>query len=750
MLRGVVVLCLSLLACASPTNRLLDGGADADADASVECTGDRDGDGICNEKDVCPDVADPTQLDLDHDHRGWPCDPVESFSLPALDTLDVPPRGWVSWDLASVVVPTSCVASSLCEHAFFAAGADGYVVAHSDSTDPAESWMKASRFEGPVVTGDGQILLSRWQGVGGDTVAVDLASKTAVVRANGVYESAIVDGGGRPIIMQMTRYDAGTRTLVEPRGSNELRVVATTPQRFVTPEFVGTRGDLHLADDPYPLLAEEDGGAPPAHHLRSFHPGSNDLTELSPVVTGLKLMAPVPTFKEFTPIANMNAWPTMRQPWCGQTDADGASLYQSTSNGVQKLAVPMTYCFGFTSTMVGETQLLAGNVDVNHDNTEHYAVAFVRAGIVRPVVVDVPYRLARIHGHDLIALTFTPTLPGAPTPVWAILPDSTTRLLASNLTHVQVSVAGQVVHVVGLDEAAQQVVVIRYRVGSPPVSTPVVLFGSGGPWIVTTAEGGAIASSDGSMSIAPSSSLTFGPLEAMGAVTGGARGDKTILFSGSYGSEGLVPGGAFAYDEVAGQPRLTRLTALPDNDPFFGVLIDPPVGPPGEYFAFSGGTQPCQIGRLRIAATGEPALQTIACTAAAYEYGALGITRDGDVIAGNNRWHATPNDLYRLGPNGPELLTNTGRIYPIVDRSFVPSLIAGWVSLGSGSNPSVCLDEAPKRCWAVPGGAFPVDIAVENAAGPGPAKAAVLLHQHVGANEQLTIVRTLGPGEPGL
>ena len=360
MLRGVGVVCLLLTSCSAPSERPVDGGADDDA--SVDCTGDRDSDGVCDEHDVCPDVADPAQVDLDGDHRGWSCDPVETFSFPAIDSGGVYlSPGWISWDAAAALVPTSCLDfPNVCEHALFAVGTTGHVLAHSDSSDPAEDWMKAPRFEGPVVTSDGQILLSRWHGNGGDTVGVDLSSKSAVVRTNSVYESSVVDGQGHPSILQMTQYDLGLRTLVEPRGGNELHVVATTPQSFVVPEVANQRGDRHLADDPYPLLAEKYVSLPRGDHLRSFHPGMDALTELSPVVDGVEQLAPVPTFGYFSPL-NMNALPTMRQPWCGYTAADGATLFQSSSSGVERLPVPMTYCFGFTSTMVGDTQLLVVN-----------------------------------------------------------------------------------------------------------------------------------------------------------------------------------------------------------------------------------------------------------------------------------------------------------------------------------------------------------------------------------------------------
>jgi hypothetical protein len=78
-----------LVACgrSQPSNG--DGGVDAMSDAPpdgpIPCPSvdDRDGDGICDAVDVCPDVYDPGQADLDHDGIGWMCDPVESTTLDA-------------------------------------------------------------------------------------------------------------------------------------------------------------------------------------------------------------------------------------------------------------------------------------------------------------------------------------------------------------------------------------------------------------------------------------------------------------------------------------------------------------------------------------------------------------------------------------------------------------------------------------------------------------------------------------------
>src|SRR5262249_20862244 len=107
--------------------------------------------------------------------------------------------------------------------------------------------------------------------------------------------------------------------------------------------------------------------------------------------------------------------------------------------------------------------------------------------------------------------------------------------------------------------------------------------------------------------IAPSSSLTFTYYVALHDAVGGARRGHTVVLNGVDGAAGMM-GAAFAYDEVAGQPRLTRLSA--DAAAFHGGLVDINSAQPSEYFAFSPG---CQFGRIRVDGTGTPFLESSSC-----------------------------------------------------------------------------------------------------------------------------------------
>ena len=79
--------------CASARERGEDAGVDGGTDAAptpdttdawIRDAGpcaDRDEDGVCDAVDVCPDVADPAQIDVDGDGVGWLCDTVEELGL---------------------------------------------------------------------------------------------------------------------------------------------------------------------------------------------------------------------------------------------------------------------------------------------------------------------------------------------------------------------------------------------------------------------------------------------------------------------------------------------------------------------------------------------------------------------------------------------------------------------------------------------------------------------------------------------
>jgi hypothetical protein len=78
--RGGPALALALLVAACSC-------AETVARAPVATGSDRDGDGVDDACDVCPDDADPAQLDIDGDGTGWACDTLEVLPFDAAGAM---------------------------------------------------------------------------------------------------------------------------------------------------------------------------------------------------------------------------------------------------------------------------------------------------------------------------------------------------------------------------------------------------------------------------------------------------------------------------------------------------------------------------------------------------------------------------------------------------------------------------------------------------------------------------------------
>ena len=90
----------------------------------------------------------------------------------------------------------------------------------------------------------------------------------------------------------------------------------------------------------------------------------------------------------------------------------------------------------------------------------------------------------------------------------------------------------------------------------------------------STAEGAALISRGSFPNeniVVPSQAMTPMPV-ALGELRGGVRGGRTIVFANASG--GSRPGALYLYDEDAGMPRFTQLTAMSTFTQ--GTLVDSP------------------------------------------------------------------------------------------------------------------------------------------------------------------------------
>src|SRR5690242_4195146 len=89
----------------------------AGPDAHVCLSGpDQDGDGYCDDEDLCPTIPNPAQVDLDADGQGWACDDNESLLVSG--PLDPPPQVEVmsSTEVFGAVLRLGCAGLRDCEN----------------------------------------------------------------------------------------------------------------------------------------------------------------------------------------------------------------------------------------------------------------------------------------------------------------------------------------------------------------------------------------------------------------------------------------------------------------------------------------------------------------------------------------------------------------------------------------------------------------------------------------------------------
>lgn len=705
-----------------------DAGSHGDGDSDAICAADRDGDGHCDDRDVCPDVADPAQHDLDQDGTGWACDPVESVTFAPTYVSNL--SGSVSSTRAAAFVTNACIGMP-CDYMLFATASDGLLLASSQSTDPADAWAHALEFSGPLVTGDGQILFSRRHTASEvDTVAVDPATKQVEVRSTAMINGVLRDSLGAPILVSLVRPYVPAQ-LVEPRAGDRLDVIAAaTGQWFITDsqDFLDT-----YATEANPFVANKQPTSSAPFTLQTFAPGSNALADLDPPVTAA------------TSVRRIDVGRGAR--WC--VTAGGSSwYYEPTSTGVRVVPLPFWHCGSLDiREFPGATLFIGAGLDTNGDGTYGLSAALERGGTVHDVIVDEPtaWHRVRTFGHDAVVVVFDRYQEQQPSKAWVIWPDNTVELLADDLAAMDVSVANSTVHIIGVQSGGTTrgpLIVRRFKHGQPAQTVQLSENTStlSENRIVTSAEGAAIASSDFGGWISPAGQLAFptSPTLTLKRLRGGVRGNQTVVFTGVLpeGVSGYTQGDVFAYDEVDGQPRMTMLASGITS--FDAVLFDPNPRELSEYFVF-GPYPTCTIARIQDGGNAPPTLQSYGCGLDIHSFRLVGKSREGETVVSQGE-----GLLLGVSSTGVRTMTGGGPLVPILDRTENPATLVGWVSVGS-SRTLVCIDEQPLRCWSAPANSRVLDTRIERTGGQ--LAISVLLFDTSPTASRFTVVRSIGSGD---
>jgi hypothetical protein len=247
-----------------------------------------------------------------------------------------------------------------------------------------------------------------------------------------------------------------------------------------------------------------------------------------------------------------------------------------------------------------------------------------------------------------------------------------------------------------------------------------------GPTLVTTVEGAALVGASSRQSVVvPSNSMTPIP-SPVGALTGGIRNGRTVVF-GSNGSSG---GTVYLYDEATGSPRFTALDTVGPS--LWGGLID--AAAPTEWFIYSNLTVGCHIARVTSAGT----LDSIACSDFANPT-VLGTRTDGAVVVSDN------SHVYVLASTGATMVNARRAATPILDASGDSPILVGWIGIAGTQQEFACLAMHPDRCWSFPISNIYSTTQVASATGDGKFALIYGLSQPVD-HVTVEVVRSIGPG----
>jgi hypothetical protein len=706
--------------------------ADASSDAAVVCAdGDRDHDGICDGVDDCPDAFDPGQVDLDGDGVGWVCDPEEHVTVQLLPNTFPQIAASLHNDTFASTVGVGCTSTS-CVVEIVAASPLGKSLARSDSGQPEDAWLVPG-VGGALVTAQDQMLWSRNDETAG---AFDVVSKQFTLLANGQFGDHIAVDQGTAVIELVHPSTGDFPSLIAPVGG-QLALLAW-PVNLVAPP---SQSDFEVIGEP-PTIAIPLS-TPSKYTLSTYTPGGSAITlvdVLGAPATGLDDVRPLNTYGATNGFGELT--------YCIRRGSSVSYVGIRPGGGITTGTLPFTSCNVFTliDKVANRTLVIYGQDLVG------WAAVYVRDGKVMTAVTGIVAQSAAfaLVGGNVSILTFVPNY-AATNPItqaWALGSNGPTQL-STNLINVQISISGDTVHLVGNQPGSPAfgpVVLARYRDATGAQQTTIVADGYGPQGLVTTVEGAAVVGTHSTAYVVPSASTTPAAVN-LGYVVGGARGTATVILATQNASHPTSQPALYAYDEVAGSPRLTQLTPEASNSQL--QLLDPAIGNASTWFAYTNGTTTCSFAQLAYVG-GVPALANQASCPASSVTGmpTWGVTGNGGVVVPIG--YSLNYDLYLLGATGAARVSHSNTqasAYqgPVTDRSSWPFPIVGWYGADAVGG-FACLASHPDRCWSVPiGQKFQL---AASATSPNTDGSFALVGLSVaGTIETVSILRTMGGGD---
>jgi hypothetical protein len=664
---------------------------------------DTDGDGVGDGVDVCSTIPDPAQVDLDGDHIGWMCDPVESTMFPISGALHMMPLA-VRGNTMGIELGDACM-GSVCTHASLSVGPGGL----SRADGVSDPWLNGSPQLGFVAAED-HVLWSMSNGVLGDQ---DASTDTFTSRKTGTILGFSSDGVARyergPLFLLSSEpKDSSINTfdLLEPQADGSVVTVATSTRAFLAPTIVGTTSPRLV------FGISEPGNL----SVREFVPGTSSSQPI--VVNG-------------TPLSGADVVQVMTRPTLGGmfgfcVDQGGKRYIVETINEqLRAYEAPITTC-AVSAQQTNDHQLtLVSSVD---------SAFFVLNGVLHPLAISEYLELIGTGVPAVITKRNGPTYA-----VYVVDAAGTLHSLVSDGVASNVSRQGDTLHFLSLHGSTLKLA--RFRNGTTTeVALPAIAPEEN--WrVFTTNEGAALATTSARAVVWPSQAATAMPVD-FDNIDVLVRGGLTF-FVASHNDPRSQPA-LYVYAEAAGVPRYTALTPeVVQNVAFqmslyaLGYSLPYPRDdlPATDWFMYAKDGD-CRIVRPMVTGTTVSLVGNFSCAGGA---GIRGVTPSGESIV-DVAGAASPGQVYLLdGATMTKVVeARTMRFLYAAPQS---PLVLGWTGL-DGQGSFLCSAAHPDRCWSTPGD--------PHTWGPMPAQPDqlhVLFVNNKPGAMVFTSIRSFGPGD---
>jgi hypothetical protein len=682
-----------------------DAAPDARADAAIDAPGDKDNDGVLDGVDVCPDVADPAQVDLDGDHVGWMCDPEESTTASTVGQTGISTHAHGN----TVVTDLRFACSSTCKAVVIAVGPEGFQRITSESTATADDWIDSGLHSLPFVSQHGWVVAAP-AGLVRRTGTLDLATGAFTARSTARPNYFTITSRGEAIAIPAAQTAMGEtyQVLLEPQANGELAEIGVTSASLATQPF-----------DMAPVRASP--GAMPVLSVPIWNGSTQSLARWVPGTASWTVLQ-----AGGAPLAGLS---TLVER------GDGArSVYCAIRAGVGYVAIvdnagdvtgplPTTDC-NFIGVASSGGALFFTGVEGS---------AYVYNGAVHSLTGPMPDLVAmRAVTGDVPVVLFTHQ---TGTDVWAVDTGGNPVLLATALTEVDASSSGTTAHVVG--RRGGSLVLVRFRSGAPSVEIAIPA-ATGTASVLTTFEGAALVTTSSLGWVLPSQATIVASID-LSDLHGAVRGNLTVVSAARDPAlhPGTVPA-VYAYDEVAGAPRLTMIS--PEHSGQLVRALDAPDAPQSPWFVYYTPSA-CTLGRLGVVG-GVPALSASTACTNGMSVDVQGVTSTGKLVVEEL---GAKGVIYLLDATVTKVVDAEDFVNGGVLREEGTNHVYGWIGVDHQGAGYACLASHPDRCWRAPSstGTYATGHWGENGA---PDSMTIVTHTMSGSAFTLSYVRSIGTG----